>query len=116
MKPGESTNRGQGISVCFSLDDILLRLKSKERNKDGSARTFILQKYIERPLLFQGRKFDLRHYMLVTCVAGTLRGYWYSQGYVRTSSSPFTLKNSRDLYVHLTNDAVQKNGDSYGKY
>jgi len=46
MKPGENTNRGNGISVCFGLDDINYRLKSKERNKDGSYRTFILQKYM----------------------------------------------------------------------
>lgn len=29
MKPGENTNRGNGISVCFSLDEIQMRLKSK---------------------------------------------------------------------------------------
>ncbi|XP_031505734.1 uncharacterized protein LOC116268045 [Nymphaea colorata] len=115
MKPGESTNRGNGISVCFTLDDVLLRLKSKERNKDGTLRTFILQKYIEKPLLFNGRKFDLRHYMLVTCFAGSMRGYWYSEGYVRTSSSLYSLRNAKDLFVHLTNDAIQKNGDNYGR-
>jgi len=77
MKPGESTNRGNGISVCFSLDDVQMRLKSKEKNRDGSIRTFILQKYIERPLLYNGRKFDIRHYALITCFAGSIRGYWY---------------------------------------
>ena len=116
MKPGESTNRGNGITVCFSLDDVQARLRGRERNKDGSLRTFIIQKYIERPLLFQGRKFDLRHYMLVSCVGGTFRGYWYTHGYVRTSSAPYSLRNARDLQVHLTNDAVQKHCDSYGKF
>jgi hypothetical protein len=29
MKPGEFTNRGKGISVCSSLDDIVMRLKGK---------------------------------------------------------------------------------------
>jgi tubulin polyglutamylase TTLL1 len=71
---------------------------------------------MEKPLLFHGRKFDLRHYMLVTCFAGSMRGYWYAEGYVRTSSSPYSLKNNKDLFVHLTNDAVQKNADNYGKY
>lgn len=71
---------------------------------------------MEKPLLYHGRKFDIRHYMLVTCFAGSIRGYWYADGYVRTSSSPYSLKNAKDLYVHLTNDAVQKNCDTYGKY
>lgn len=46
VKPGENTNRGNGITVCYSLDDIKLRLKGRQRNSDGKLRTFILQKYI----------------------------------------------------------------------
>lgn len=46
MKPGEFTNRGKGITVCSSLEDIVVRLKGKEKNADKSIRTFILQKYI----------------------------------------------------------------------
>lgn len=71
---------------------------------------------MEKPLLYQGRKFDIRHYMLISCIAGSMKAYWYQEGYVRTSSSNFSLKNSKDLYVHLTNDAVQKNCETYGKY
>jgi tubulin polyglutamylase TTLL1/tubulin monoglycylase TTLL3/8 len=116
MKPGENTNRGNGISVCFGLDDVQFRLKSREKNKDGSLRTFILQKYIEKPLLYHGRKFDIRHYVLLTCFAGSVRAYWYDSGYVRTSSSPYSLRNGKDLFVHLTNDAIQKHAEGYGKY
>lgn len=46
VKPGENTNRGNGITVCYGLDDIKVRLKGRERNGDGKLRTFILQKYI----------------------------------------------------------------------
>jgi len=77
IKPGEFSNRGNGISVCYSLDDILLRLKSKEKSSDGNPRTFILQKYIEKPLLYKSRKFDIRHYMLLTCFNGVTKAYWY---------------------------------------
>jgi tubulin polyglutamylase TTLL1 len=49
-------------------------------------------------------------------VGGTIRGYWYTHGYVRTSSTAYSLRNARDLQVHLTNDAVQKYCDSYGKF
>lgn len=82
----------------------------KEKNKDGGLRTFILQKYIEKPLLYKNRKFDIRHYMLITCIAGNIKAYWFELGYVRTSSSTYSLKNRKDLFVHLTNDAIQKNG------
>jgi len=90
------------------LDDILVRLKSKERSSDGQLRTFIIQKYIEKPLLYKSRKFDIRHYLLIGCFNGIFKAYWYPEGYIRTSSSTFSLKRGTNLLVHLTNDAVQK--------
>jgi tubulin polyglutamylase TTLL1 len=29
VKPGENTNRGTGITVCYGLDDIKVRLKGR---------------------------------------------------------------------------------------
>lgn len=75
-----------------------------------------MQSYITDPMLYQRRKFDLRHYMLVTIINGSLKAYWYSEGYVRTSSEPFSLGDLSSPYVHLTNDAIQKNSINYGKY
>lgn len=74
-----------------------------------------MQAYIEKPLLYSKRKFDLRHYMMITCVNGIIKGYWYQEGYVRTSSSEYTLQ-SNDGRIHLTNDAIQKTMPEYGKY
>ncbi len=53
--------------------------------------------------------------MMITCVNGILKGYWYRDGYVRTSSSEYSLSTNEGR-VHLTNDAVQKNMPDYGKY
>jgi len=35
---------------------------------------------------------------------------------MRTSCREFSLDDLSDAYVHLTNDAVQKNCPDYGKY
>ncbi len=32
------------------------------------------------------RKFDIRCYILLTTANGILKGYWYKDGYIRTSS------------------------------
>jgi tubulin---tyrosine ligase len=102
--------------VYHDIEDIRLRLKSGERNSDGSLRTFIIQKYIENPMLYNGRKFDIRHFLLISCVNGSYKAYWFEEGYARTSSSLFTLKRGSTNFVHLTNDAIQKYSKDYGKF
>lgn len=79
-------------------------------------RSYIIQKYIEKPLLYKSRKFDIRCYSLMVTINGNLQGYWYTDGYLRTSSREFTLKNVNNRFVHLTNDAVQKRLEDYGKF
>jgi hypothetical protein len=53
--------------------------------------------------------------MLITHLHGYMRGYWYNEGYIRTSSYEFNLCNF-DSEIHLTNDAIQKETELYGKY
>lgn len=54
--------------------------------REGSSRSLIIQKYIDYPFLYQRRKFDLRCYLLLTSYNGILKGYWFDEGYIRTSS------------------------------
>lgn len=79
---------------------------------------WIVQEYMERPLLLAGRKFDIRCYVLVTLdlKKGGMKGYFYHDAYIRTSGKKFTLKNLSDRETHLTNDAVQQGTKSYGKF
>jgi tubulin polyglutamylase TTLL1/tubulin monoglycylase TTLL3/8 len=111
VKPGENSNRGNGISVCSTLDQIKIELKSSQK----SGHTYIIQKYIEKPFLVNKRKFDIRCFALVTCINGVLQGYFYSEGYLRTASKPFSL-SATNKFIHLTNDAVQKYSEDYGKF
>lgn len=53
--------------------------------------------------------------MLMTSQNGILKGYWYQDGYIRTTSKEYSLKNFNKM-IHLTNDAVQKKGEEYGKF
>lgn len=46
VKPGENTNRGNGIIVCLDLNEIKAMLKRKDKHDDGTYKTYILQKYI----------------------------------------------------------------------
>jgi hypothetical protein len=116
LKPGENTNRGCGITVCKDLNAVKDVLNQIVYLKNGQKRSYIIQKYIERPFLFKQRKFDIRCYGLITVINGNYCGYWYDEGYLRTCSKEFSLKNCANTYVHLTNDAIQKRGEDYGKF
>lgn len=114
VKPGENTNRGCGIQVSRDIDHIKSLVQNT--NVNGNRRSYIIQKYIEKPLLYKNRKFDIRCFTMMCTIGGNLQGYWYTDGYLRTSSREFTIKNVSNRYVHLTNDAVQKKLDDYGKF
>ena len=115
IKPGEATNRGIGITICSSLAEIILSVDEK-KVVNGTNRTYIVQKYIYRPMLYCSRKFDIRCYALVTIINGNIQAYFYKQGYLRTSCQEFSMSDTHDKFIHLTNDAVQNKSRDYGKF
>jgi hypothetical protein len=81
IKPGEDTNRGNGISIATGRARILAEVE----NLLKLGKTALVQQYID-PLLYRNRKFDIRCYTLVVCYGGELKAYWYQEGYIRTCS------------------------------
>ena len=113
VKPGENSNQGNGISVCSTLSEIKSILCQSDYDRQ---KTFIVQKYIERPALYNQRKFDIRCFGMLTLINNKLKGYTYDNGYLRTSSRTFVNNDFTNKLIHLTNDAVQKKSDDYGRY
>lgn len=76
---------------------------------------YIAQRYMHRPYLLDGYKFDLRIYVLVTCVE-PLRVYLYREGMVRVCTQkygPVNGANLEDQCMHLTNYAINKHAEGY---
>lgn len=109
IKPGENSNRGNGITMAYSADEAATMALQILRDRKNTS-CAIVQYYITNPLLYQRRKFDIRCYGLVVKFSGRLFFYWYLDGYARTSSFEFSLANKHNLMVHLTNEAVQVKG------
>jgi hypothetical protein len=66
-----------------------------------------MQRYVDNPYLINGKKFDLRIYVLVTGV-DPMRVYVHSQGLTRISTSDYSLSNTKDKFAHLTNYSINK--------
>jgi len=101
-------NRGRGIKVFRTLKETESFLKQRRPSS-----TWVVQKYIENPLLIDGRKFDIRLLVLVT---PDQRVFMYRDSYVRTASAAYDPTNTADKSIHLVNDAVQIQFETYGKY
>jgi len=52
----------------------------------------------------------------MTSINGNLKGYYYDEGYIRTSSREYNNKDLSNKLIHLTNDFIQKKSDDYGKF
>jgi hypothetical protein len=62
-------------------------------SKGAVGTTWVVQKYLEKPMLLGGRKFDIRSYVLVT---GDKKVYFHKESYIRTSGTKFSLANLED--------------------
>ena len=69
-------------------------------------------KYLEKPLLYKNRKFDIRVWVVVT---QEFEIYFYKDGYLRTASTVYDMSDDNN-YTHLTNNCLQCYGKDYGKH
>mmetsp|Transcript_97887 Transcript_97887/g.218436 ORF Transcript_97887/g.218436 Transcript_97887/m.218436 type:complete len:523 (-) Transcript_97887:110-1678(-) len=70
---------------------------------------YVVQRYVDSPLLIGGKKFDIRLYVIVTSFQ-PLTIYMHRGGFCRFSMSRYSMDKSAmtNLGQHLTNVAVQK--------
>lgn len=100
VKPGNKC-RGKGIMLMNNIKDIigLMNIPAAQKTR------YVVQKYIENPLIIYGTKFDIRQWFLISnCQPLTI--WIYKDSYLRFCSQIFSLKNYHES-VHLTNNAVQ---------
>lgn len=103
MKPN-AASCGKGIRVIGKRQNV---------NKRSG---YIVSKYVSKPHLIKGFKYDLRLYVLVTSF-DPVKIYLFKDGLVRLATVPYSTSKAslKQRFVHLTNYSVNKKSDVYVK-
>lgn len=91
-------SQGKGIFLTKKIEEIPLDQR------------VVVQRYLSKPYLIDGLKFDLRIYVLVAGV-DPLRLFVYHQGLARFATETYVVPNKDnmdDICMHLTNYAINK--------
>lgn len=79
------------------------------------SQTWVAQRYIHKPYLLDGHKFDLRLFVLVTG-CDPLRIFLHEKGLVRLASEEYVEpkgKNLQNSMMHLTNYAINAGNENF---
>ena len=72
----------------------------------------IIQKYLDNPLLYKKRKFDIRCFVLLD---SNLNLFYCKEGHLKGSSELYNVK-SQNKFIHITNYSFQKKSSKFQKY
>ncbi|XP_045869479.1 inactive polyglycylase TTLL10 [Meles meles] len=112
-------NQGKGIFLLRNQEDVAaLQVKTQSIEDDPIYRKMpfrapqarVVQRYIQNPLLLDGKKFDVRSYLLIACAMPYM--VFFGHGYARLTLSLYD-PHSSDLSGHLTNQFMQKKSPLY---
>ena len=105
-------NNSRHVKLKHNFETINTNSKSnspeKDRNNSNGIKCeyIMIQKYLEKPLLYQGRKFDIRIWVLfITNRENEI--FIFKEGHLKAASLQYN-PDSDDLFIHLTNYSVQK--------
>lgn len=108
VKPS-GKSRGRGIRLFNDYVEMMRYI-----GPDSAEAKWIVQKYIERPMLaHRRRKFDFRQWVLVTDW-NPITCYFYSESYVRFAATDYDATDL-GVFAHLSNNSIVKDYDGYKK-
>jgi len=99
-----------------NINNNTTKYKKKEQKKVYSRITcfneIIIQKYLDNPLLYKKRKFDIRCFALVD---SNLNVFFCREGHLKGSSELYDINNT-NKFIHITNHSLQKKSSKFEYY
>ena len=101
-------------TLVFPIDD-QCDSEGRRRKKASSiyiSNEMIIQKYLDKPLLYRKRKFDIRCFALVDW---NLNVFFCREGHLKASSLVYDINNI-NKFIHITNHSFQKKSNKFEQF
>lgn len=103
VKPGRKS-RGREIALFDNIESIKKYTQNPQK--------WVVQKYIENPLVINRKKFDIRQWVLVS--SGQPLTIWiFNKCYLRFAVDEYDNSSLGNLFMHLTNNSISKNSRKF---
>ena len=107
-----NTNNNLINNTSNNINNITNSNKKKAYSKMYCSNEIIIQKYLDNPLLYYNRKFDIRCFVLVD---SNLNIFFCKEGHLKASSEFYDLSSTNKL-IHITNYSLQKKSSKFEQY
>ena len=107
-----NTNINNTTNTNNNLTNLTNTNKKKAYSKMYCSNEIVIQKYLDNPLLYYKRKFDIRCFVLVD---SNLNVFFCKEGHLKASSEFYDLSCTNKL-IHITNYSLQKKSSKFEQY
>ena len=119
LKSEENLNNSSEIINNINLNSLNsiknkkhINIKKKIYSRITCFNEIIVQKYLDNPLLYKKRKFDIRCYVLVD---SNLNVFFCREGHLKGSSEFYNIYTT-NKFIHITNHSLQKKSSKFEQY
>jgi len=86
VKPiGAAGTKMKGNPIYNDLTSIIRVIHEAKRqgSESGSGDVgYMIQQYVDRPMLYQKNKMEIKCFILLSTINNHMKGYWYNEGYI----------------------------------
>mgnify|MGYP002626449802 CR=1 FL=1 len=94
------------------LEYNFIQKRKKKISNINISNELIIQKYLDNPLLYRKRKFDIRCFVLVDW---NLNVFFCREGHLKASSFMYDVNNI-NKFIHITNHSFQKKSNKFEQF